>query len=345
MKIKKLVAFVLASVMSLSALTLSVSAADSYTYEKDGSTYLVTVLSDGRKVTVKLPTTKVTNSNESKFYELTDADKEATIAHIAKMKYYNKNITSKAITSNESWISVYQYAAAQGAKSLTFKYAKNSGVRYSTVDAAYGSCISTITSSGFYSKTWMFDTAEDNTLASISSLVYAYRYKDKSALLNINKQEYYSEWDTQKLYDKSVSILNECGVEDSDLSDMEKTYNIAKWLQTNVTYTDIAYLPGSMYSAIVEQRATCDGYASAYTLLMRMAGMKCWNVQGYAPNGGRHAWNVIRVNGELRFVDTSWLTVNQKKNNTTFTYTYEEMEALGYTFDATKEQLEVCCVY
>ena len=65
------------------------------------------------------------------------------------------------------------------------------------------------------------------------------------------------------------------------------------------------------YGALVEQKAVCAGYARAYQLLMKRAGLDAWTVTGYSyhpstniPVG--HAWNLVWIDKNCFYVDVTW---------------------------------------
>ena len=64
------------------------------------------------------------------------------------------------------------------------------------------------------------------------------------------------------------------------------------------------------YSALVEGRAICGGYASAMTLAMRCFGVPCLSTTGfdYPGNGGYigHEWNIIQIGGEWTHEDVTF---------------------------------------
>jgi len=64
------------------------------------------------------------------------------------------------------------------------------------------------------------------------------------------------------------------------------------------------------YSALVEGRAICGGYASAMTLAMRCFGVPCLSTTGYHyPGNGSysaHEWNIIKIGGEWTHEDVTF---------------------------------------
>lgn len=60
----------------------------------------------------------------------------------------------------------------------------------------------------------------------------------------------------------------------------------------------------SVYGALCNHAAVCEGYAEAYQLLMSIAGLDCRYVEGEA--GEPHAWNLLYIDGSYYHVDTTW---------------------------------------
>lgn len=75
--------------------------------------------------------------------------------------------------------------------------------------------------------------------------------------------------------------------------------------------------------ALLEGRATCEGYAQALSLLYRMAGIPCGTVLGTAQSipdqSEGHAWNVARLNG-YTLIDPTWNDQSDRALNTHWYY-------------------------
>ena len=65
------------------------------------------------------------------------------------------------------------------------------------------------------------------------------------------------------------------------------------------------------YGALVEKEAVCAGYARAYQLLLHKVGIPAWYVVGESVNPATnrreaHAWNIVQLDGDWYYTDTTW---------------------------------------
>ncbi len=87
-------------------------------------------------------------------------------------------------------------------------------------------------------------------------------------------------------------------------SDYEKELYVHDALSDRIEYDLQAPLNQSAYSALVNDRTVCAGYARSLQYLMTRLGVPCYYCTGFA--GENHAWNIIRLDGEYYNVDTTW---------------------------------------
>ncbi len=94
---------------------------------------------------------------------------------------------------------------------------------------------------------------------------------------------------------------------------MEKAEYIYRYLVTNVTYDssgdiDQASPVCTLYGALVNKHAQCDGFAAANMLLCNMAGIECFKVF-YAGDDIKsdvgHTWNIAKLDGSYYNIDAS----------------------------------------
>lgn len=62
----------------------------------------------------------------------------------------------------------------------------------------------------------------------------------------------------------------------------------------------------NIYGAIVKHKSVCAGYAKAYQYLLQKLGIETLFVRGNCFEGGLHAWNVVRLEGDYYQTDVTW---------------------------------------
>ena len=86
-------------------------------------------------------------------------------------------------------------------------------------------------------------------------------------------------------------------------------------------------LSNSAYGVLVENYATCYGFAQAYRLLLQSCGIDCEVVFG-SKNGAEHYWCLAKIDGEFYYVDPSASVDAQSSDY--FLMGNAELEAQGY---------------
>lgn len=86
--------------------------------------------------------------------------------------------------------------------------------------------------------------------------------------------------------------------------DYEKEKYVHNRLLELVEYQSGAPMSQSAYSALVNGKTVCAGYARAFQYLMHQLGIPCYYCTGYS--GENHAWNIIYLYGEYYNVDLTW---------------------------------------
>ncbi len=107
----------------------------------------------------------------------------------------------------------------------------------------------------------------------------------------------------QRQIDASVEELL-AGISITD-SDYEKAKYVFEILVQNVDYDSSAENNQNIISAFLNRATVCQGYACATQYLLRLLGIESVIVTGNA-NGESHAWNLVRLDGEYYYMDTTW---------------------------------------
>lgn len=89
-----------------------------------------------------------------------------------------------------------------------------------------------------------------------------------------------------------------------NLSNYEKEKRLHDILIEKIEYDKGADMNQSAYSALVEGKSVCAGYARAYQYLMQRLGIPCYYCTGFA--GEDHAWNIVALDDGYYNVDVTW---------------------------------------
>lgn len=106
----------------------------------------------------------------------------------------------------------------------------------------------------------------------------------------------------QEIDDKVAEIMSGYS---GDSSDYEKAKYVFEYLATNVDYEEGSAENQNIISAFLYGKTVCQGYASATQYLLNQFGIRSTIVTGTA-NGVSHAWNLVSLDGDYYFVDTTW---------------------------------------
>lgn len=89
-----------------------------------------------------------------------------------------------------------------------------------------------------------------------------------------------------------------------------KLGKVHNWLIETVTYGGSTKDQHTIYGALADNKAVCEGYARAFKYLMDASGIPCILASGTGTNSQgeeeNHAWNYVQINENWYAVDVTW---------------------------------------
>ena len=129
--------------------------------------------------------------------------------------------------------------------------------------------------------------------------------------VNITLYRLYSEEETESIKEQINAEIAEFKktVNEND-TEFEKCKKAIEWIAYNTTYKQSNY-DQSITSVFIDHASVCEGYAKAYSILLKSVGIKSSYITGYAYNPTteqleRHGWNIINLCDEFGYSDPTW---------------------------------------
>ncbi len=105
------------------------------------------------------------------------------------------------------------------------------------------------------------------------------------------------------------SILSELTNDDYENIKIIHDYLVEN-IEYNQNYESAGANSYSIYGALIQKEAVCEGYAKSFKYLVNAAGIECELVQGTATNSEgvteKHQWNSVYLDGNWYYVDVTW---------------------------------------
>lgn len=125
------------------------------------------------------------------------------------------------------------------------------------------------------------------------------------------------------------------------LDEYGKVKYIFDYLVTNTKYNLNAADNQNICSVFVNGESVCQGYAEAAQYLLQKIGMEATVVAGNVESGGRHAWNLVKVDDAYYYMDPTWGDVDYRDSGAAAADSAEKTEPINYDyFLVTTAQLE-----
>ncbi len=136
-----------------------------------------------------------------------------------------------------------------------------------------------------------------------NNLRYTYNRNEKIVDLRVaylfDKAEFQAKYaEVQAVAKKMVKGIKYLG-------EVEKALLLHDRIILHCAYEEEEFLPMdfTLYGALIERTAVCQGYSLAYKYLLKMVGMESYICSSQLLN---HAWNIVTVNGTKYHVDVTW---------------------------------------
>jgi len=109
------------------------------------------------------------------------------------------------------------------------------------------------------------------------------------------------------------NILDELPVH-SGMPPFELELAVHDWLCLNISYDNSVTNDSTLYGALIEKTAACDGYSKAFQYIMGLMGIECLMIYGTF-DSGIHAWNAVKLDGQWYQVDVTSNTTSMRHAN------------------------------
>lgn len=181
----------------------------------------------------------------------------------------------------------------------------------------------------WFNKSWSYSYyLNDKSIKIVTKIhMYCYAGREETALA---KQKYDSA------ADKLIAGIT------PDMPEFERELILHDRLAKKVVYDLNAPYAHNAYGALVNGKAVCDGYTKAFQYLLQKVGIQSFMATGIG-NGGKHAWNIVRIDGKYYNVDLTW---DDQKSDIIYTYfniTDEEIKSLSHILDKESEGFAPVC--
>lgn len=102
---------------------------------------------------------------------------------------------------------------------------------------------------------------------------------------------HYEKIDEKVALDRSQEIANTLKNDDIE-TQLEKLYTLLE----QVEYSNETFSDSTLYGALIDNNANCEGYSEAFSHILNLLGVENYIKTGYV-NDGNHQWNAVNVNG------------------------------------------------
>ena len=176
----------------------------------------------------------------------------------------------------------------------------------------------------FHLETWVYHYDGNSMLTDLRNIRYIYNKTTYQRMLAACEAA---------AYELTADLVN------SDLKKDIKALllhdRLAVWVEydkANLQANTVPDIDHTMYGALVNRVAVCDGYAEAYVYLLDKVGVESDVVRSEQLN---HAWNIVQIGGKYYHVDVTWddptWDITGRVNHDNFLLSSAALYANGHT--------------
>jgi hypothetical protein len=147
--------------------------------------------------------------------------------------------------------------------------------------------------------------------------------KNKDCFLKYNISED-DKKDVEKIKEEAEKIIDKIP---KNYNEYERALFLYEYIITNTIYAEKSENNQDLRSVLFNKKSVCGGYSKAYQYLCNLAGIKCTTVSGVVYDKEKdkkenHAWNLIELDNNYYWVDTTWGDSYEAKTDSIINYDF-----------------------